>query len=137
MLYYAVLLVFWLFVGLLALWLCKQALEITRRALARKLPNNGFDPNYKFDGAIMDTEINRSPEAWGKYDHQTPSMEARTHPAVPEKSTLWRGWPVDESEAHEDHPVFADSDRSKTESEFWCFRAGSDVQGHGTGSSRE
>jgi hypothetical protein len=137
MLYYAVLLIFWLFVGFFALWLCKQALEITRRVLARKSLNSRFDPNYNFDGAITDTEINKSPQAWGKFDHQTPSMEARTHPAVPEKSTFWRGWPMDENEAHEGHPVFTDSNGSKTESEFWRCGADTDVQSHGTGISRE
>ena len=137
MLYYTVLLVFWLFVGLLALWLCKEGTEIVRNALARKFPKNGLDRDRDLDCAITDTAINKTPKAWGLYGHQTPGTEARTHPAMPEKSTPWGGWPVDEGEAHEDHPLFADSNRSKTESEFWRYRAKSDVQGHGTGSSRE
>lgn len=137
MLYYAALLVFWLVVGLFLIWLCREGLELGRKFFGHRPGGVKHHSSDLIGNIPLNTRINQGPAAWGRSEHETPAMEARTHATIPSKSTLWGGWPLDESEGCETPAIFADPNRSKTESEFWRYQVAPDVESHGTGSSRE
>jgi len=131
MLYYLVLFAVCVIVGLVVLWLYKEATTIGINVNGVGKRESKTDPTDHLKGVLVNTAINDEPTPWGGEGHRPPKHPARTQAAMPSRSSYWNS-PDDGQERGKLH---AYPDGSKSESEFWSYLGAPDRPGHGTGSS--
>ena len=129
MLYFLVLLAVCVVVGLVVLWLFKEATTIGKNAKRTGRRSSMTDPTDHLKGVLVNTAINDEPTPWGGEGRRLPKRPARTEAAMPSGSSHL-DLPRDGQKSGKLH---AYPSGSKSESEFWSYLVPSDRPGHGTG----
>lgn len=130
--YYLVLFAICVVVGLVVLWLYKEASNIGKNANGIGKRDSKTDPTDHLKGVLVNTAINDEPTPRGGEGRRLPKHPARSQAAMPSRSSYW-DLPGDK---HESDKLHAYPGGSKSESEFWSYLGSPDRPGHGTGSSR-
>lgn len=129
MFYYLVMFAVCVVVGLVVLWLYKEAAGISRKPKKTGGRVTKTDPAVHVKGVAMNTTINETNMTCGGEGRLTPKHPARNRAAMPAKSSYWE-LPED---AQKPAGVHAYPGGSKSESEFWSYLLPADRPGHGTG----
>lgn len=137
MLYYLMLIGICVVVGLVVLWLAKEASTIgkkTASTIGKKTKQSGgrasaTGPTDHLNGVSVNTAISGRPVSWGGEGSLRPKHPARNQPAMPSRS---RYWDLPDQERNSDK-LHAYPGGSKTRSELWNYLVPTDRPGHGTG----
>lgn len=89
MLYYMVLFGGIVIGGLVVFWLYKEAKTIGNRGTRNKGHRRNLNPTDHLNGAATNPAINNGTMSWGVEKGLAPKHPARTHAALPDKSTYW------------------------------------------------
>ena len=124
MVYYLVLFGVCVLVGLVVLWLYKEASTIDKIAKNKGVRAASADPTVHLKGVAMKTAINDTTRTWSGQ-----GSPARVKTGLPSRPNDW-DLPEEKQRSLNLH---AFPDGSKSESEFWSYLLPSDRPGHGTG----